>query len=177
MKKAILLATCLLALTGCEKIDLVDGRVPKEYLSQAQALVGTYNGQFNGLAMQLIVSMNEDQPRFALVNSQGNDLLEARCASQIGLVKSIELDSNHVLEMATIDFNPNNCVSVLGKQITVKIAVSANNQVELKWALLMSSDFERKCTMEAGNPAQNIPPHEVCHMEQVPVYAYGKFIK
>jgi hypothetical protein len=85
------LTSCLLfiaALAGCRTtIDLQDGRVPAQYLSQVQDWVGQYAGDFDGSRVVVDLSLQDDRP----VLTVSRDLLGADCGSRLGHIASVSV--------------------------------------------------------------------------------------
>src|SRR5262245_17869826 len=93
MRKITIL--CLSALTaalvGCNEVDIVDGRIPAEYLEQSRAVVGTYNGHMDGRRVALSVALEGDR----MVMTASPDMLGDNCQSQIGNLLKVRVDEDN----------------------------------------------------------------------------------
>ena len=79
-----------LGLQGCE-VDVDDGKIPPEYMSAAQAYVGTYTGQMDSRPGSIVLTMKEDGfVEVATPGFEGDDILGEGCGSEIGPLLAIE---------------------------------------------------------------------------------------
>lgn len=162
-------------LAGCKTVDIENGQVPADYVHLAKKLEGVYEGSFNGVPGQLIMTMVGDQPILEFKSPRGADLLDPRCQSQIGLLKRVHIkgqQSNPIVDSAEFQFSAGNCKSsVVGNELSLNFR-SSYNRVEV--SLLKEQKQERRCQWDSGNPP-HVPPREVCNWEVVPVYLNGNF--
>lgn len=173
MVSALLVAT--LALVGCRSVEISNGEVPNEYLSEAKKLEGTYTGTFNKVPGTLRVSFEGQKPVLTFNGQQGSDLLSSACQSEIGLLKRARIADGQ-LKTVIFAFNPNRCTSVEGRELVIDLK-EKNGQVRMDLSLLKETSWERRCSFSGGNPANGIPPQEICSTEQVSKFYNGRFTR
>jgi hypothetical protein len=165
---SLVLSVSVFVLSGCNQpVKVVDGKVPAQYLPQAQAVMGNYVGSFGGVATTLTATLKDDR----VVLTSSVDLLGAYCGSSFGLLTSAwatgSSDQDASLTEATFDFNAGKCSAyVLGQSVTL----SFNSPTQFSMQLLDHMDQVEHCEV-VGGPY----PHQECRMESVPVYVQGDF--
>jgi hypothetical protein len=175
MTKLILSLLFLLTLAGCKSVTFENGEVPSAYLSYAKKLEGTYRGSFNGVSTDLIFEINGNRPTLRALNGQRNDLLSDKCQSSIGQILSAEISgsgSSAKIKTAVFKFNPNNCISIEGDDLSLSLDSS---QTKASVSILDRTEYERQCTIEGGNPVNGVPPREVCNTVPKQYFLNGKF--
>ncbi len=180
--KLMQILTSILALTaiaGCKTVDIKDGRVPSQYLSQAKKLEGTYRGEFNGVAGSLVISFNGNKPNVRYHNSHGDDLLNNNCNSSFGDLLKVSIKGNSKNPQVTgalFDFDAANCsIMVRGREISFGFK-QTNRGMRVDLSLLQDVRLREVCALDPGAPPQ-IPPSQRCTWQQEPTYLYGSFIK
>jgi len=181
-----LLLVCALALSGCKTIQVKNGEVPDEYRAMAQAYMGTYAGSMNGFDGALTLALSGRKVVLSYRDADGStDILDARCASRIGNLQTVEVSKvksldgsvSYKLDSAVFAFDPNRCWgSVDGREIVLDFTKKSAH-VRVDASILARQDYRRECRIDPGNPRQGIPPHEFCN--DVPYYSYmtGQFQK
>lgn len=175
--RSLLLSICLLSLVGCDDIETPNGKIPAQYISKAQKLVGAFQGQFKRKPTTVILSLEGHSPIVEIHNNAANDLLGAPCQSQIGKLIKISLDENDV-GSAVFEFSGNKCF-VQGETITLHFKDNSLTAIDL----LDSYTWENNCYPNAGfiyrsNHAPVMPPSAPdpnCRWESRPNYLLGKF--
>lgn len=153
--RKLTLAFCLgfiaLVFSGCDEVDIQDGRIPAQYLDQVRALTGNYiissgTGFGSAPAHSLSVSLAGDR----LVLTARPDLLNPNCHSTIGLLRKARIDEEngqYTVEGGSFYFNPGNCVSVEGKKLDVDLRVR-NGSIQLHTSVLEGTDWREECNIE-----------------------------
>jgi hypothetical protein len=175
--KFIFMAAALLTLAGCRVLDIDNGEIPDNYLSQAKQFEGVYEGQFNGVPGEMTVSFEGNKPVLSYKNAQGSDILNNNCGSSFGLLKKVYLRGTETprIDAVSFAFQPGQCaLTVDGRDVTVELR-QYNGKTVLKLSLLRNTTQQRVCDWSPGAP--NMPPQQVCRWEQTPVYLYGKFAR
>lgn len=118
MKKIIFILSAFLLLASCKEIQFADGRIPAEYLEQAQKFAGTYQGQFEGEKGSLTIAFNGDRPEVSFSSGRGHrDLLGGECDSMIGQIVSAEVSSKKNIKFVTFAFDPGACSKIQGRHL------------------------------------------------------------
>ena len=120
MTRWIAALSFLSVLTGCKEIDIVDGKIPSDYLSQAQAYMGQFKGSFyvrtsgdggswpSGPMRAAKLSLRLDEDRVLLEITP--DMAGVGCQSKIGMLKQIEVsDDQKSVNRATFVFDAGKC--------------------------------------------------------------------
>ncbi len=143
--KILAVGLSAMAAIACNEIDVPNGQIPADYRETAVAYMGTYTGRIDGRTGQLTFTMNENGKVTAQYSdARGNDMLSPECGSIIGNLKQIrgnERGGRKTLEWAAFAFNPNNCLDVMGEELSVSFKTESNGQVKINTQLLLS--FER----------------------------------
>lgn len=170
----------LLAFAGCKTVDIKDGQVPAQYLSQAKKLAGTYKGDFEGVPGNLIISFNGNKPTLTYQNKRGEDILNNNCHSEFGNLLKVTIKSenkNPTVSSALFDFDAGGCsLMVRGRDASLSFK-ETDKGMRISINILKELDQRQVCTLIPGNPSQGQPPHQTCHWEQTPVYLYGTFYR
>jgi hypothetical protein len=162
----------MLSFVGCKQVKIKDGHVPKEYLSEAKKVEGTYSGRFDGKRATIQIYLDGDQPRLKYVDQLGEDMLDVRCGSKIGLLKLVELskkNGTYVLDRAVFEFHPGVCRRVLGREL--ELDFSGSNKFLA--GIYDYSDYRQRCD-------PSMPPVNgggSCRMEEIPHYITGNFVR
>jgi hypothetical protein len=169
---------CLcLALISCKEVAVKDGRIPTQYISQARALEGTYDGKFEGHKGSLTLEIRGDTPVLSYADDRGHDLLGPFCESEIGKLTKVAFTGNKnnpVLDKAYFAFNPYRCAMVQGKELAVQI-VKNGKAIPLNLTLLDRTQQREIC--EYPPPRPGGAPERRCHYEILTTYKRGVFKK
>jgi len=141
--RVLALCVFMLFLSGCRSVDIVDGRIPAEYLEQVQMVLGTYSGSFDGRAVTVDISLNGDR----LVFAPRRDLISDDCASTVGNLTKVYLDGtedDYTVEGGRFDFNPNRCVSIMGDSLEIRLRMRDGN-LRMNLSILERMDWRREC--------------------------------
>ena len=141
--RVLTLCVFMLFISGCRSVDIVDGRIPAEYLEQVRLLLGTYAGDFNGRAVRVDISLDGDR----LVFAPQSDLIGNDCASSVGNLTKAYLEGsedNYTVEGGRFDFNPNRCVSVMGESLEIGLRMRDGN-LRMNLLILERMDWRREC--------------------------------
>lgn len=177
--KALLIAVAFLGLAGCKTIEVKDGRVPNAYMSQAQQLVGTYRGQFNGVPGDLVVRFDGNRPEVTYINSQGSDLLNNGCQSSIGSLERVSIrgtEQHPQLSSARFAFSPGSCGQVVeGREVNLSFHTDSEG-LHIIASVFEHWDQREICNVQPPGPPM-WPPHQSCNVTQNAVYLRGDFLK
>lgn len=169
----------LLALAGCKTVDIKDGKIPDGYISQAKKIEGVYQGQFNGVRGELVLTLEGNKPVITFRNSTGDDILSNNCHSFFGDLKKVYLKGskgNYQLDGAQFEFNAGACsLMVRGREMEIDFK-NTDKGMRMNLSLLKEMQMRQVCTWSPGAPP-NIPPQQVCQWEQNPQYLYGNFTR
>lgn len=170
----------LLAFSGCKTVDIKNGEVPAQYLSQAKKLAGTYKGEFEGVPGNLVISFNGNKPVLTYVNKRGEDILNNNCHSSFGDLLKVTIkneNKNPTVSSALFDFDAGGCsLMVRGRDASLSFK-QTDAGMRLRINILKEVYQRQVCTVIGGNPSQGVPPQQSCHWEQTPVYMYGTFTR
>lgn len=169
----------LLALAACKEVQIENGEVPSKYLSLAQRYTGVYRGEMEGVPGSLTLTLRGRQAVLLYTSEAGSDILDPRCQSQIGRLKSVRVDEprggGYELTGARFEFNPNRCwQSVLGREVALSFS-RRGERLRVSAAILRETAWENRCRIEPGNPSAGVPPREVCSPQATPEYFKGYF--
>ena len=178
LSRVLAAGAMLLAVAGCKTVDIKDGKIPSGYLSQAKKIEGVYTGKFNGVAGELVISIEGDKPVVTYRNAQGgDDILNNNCHSFFGDLQKVYLkgsNSNPQVSGVEFAFNAGACsLMVQGREMEINIKQSGNS-VKLNLSILQDSQMQQVCTWNPGAPPQ-VPPYQSCTWQQNPRYIYGSF--
>ncbi|MBS1971072.1 MAG: hypothetical protein JSU04_12230 [Bdellovibrionales bacterium] len=169
----------LLSLAACKTVKIKNGEVPSQYLSQAKKLAGTYKGDFEGVPGNLIVDFNGNKPTLAYVNKRGEDILNNNCHSEFGNMLDVTIkneNKNPTVSSATFAFDAGGCsLMVRGRDASLSFK-QTDKGMRINVSILRDLMQREVCSWTPGNPP-NVPPAQVCHWEQTPVYLYGTFYR
>jgi hypothetical protein len=110
MKSQLFLMLCAaLLLSSCkEVVDVKNGEIPNQYISQAKPYMGTYRGEIGRLPASITLSLQGNK-----VVMSGSLPVEDSCQADYGLLKSIfvkkDNKNNYNFVGADFYFDPNNC--------------------------------------------------------------------
>jgi len=170
----------LLAIAGCKTIDIKDGQVPSQYLSQAKKLEGTYKGEFDGVPGNLIIAFNGNKPTIAYNNKRGEDILNNNCRSEFGNLLKVTIkneDKNPTVSSALFDFDAGDCsLLVRGRDAELNFK-QTDKGMRIDISILKEIDERQVCNWTPGNPPNGIPPQQQCQWERRPIYLYGRFYR
>ncbi|MGZ3742566.1 MAG: hypothetical protein ACXWRE_08120 [Pseudobdellovibrionaceae bacterium] len=176
---ALMATITFLLITACKTVDIKDGRVPSQYLSEAQKLAGTYKGSFNRVPGNLTISFQGDKPVVAYHNSHGDDILNNNCHSSFGNLLQVTVKEAHhtpYISNADFDFDAGDCsLMVSGRDISLDFK-QTDQGITVNLSLLMEIRQHQVCSWAPGNPP-NIPPTQNCTLQQDPVYLGGHFVR
>jgi hypothetical protein len=169
----------IFTMMGCKTIDIKDGRIPSQYLSQAKKLAGVYKGEFNGVAGELEIAFYGNKPVLTYRNNRGDDLLNNNCHSVFGNLRKVTVRNENKkpeVRNAEFDFNAGACsLIVVGREISLSFK-DTDKGLRVNLTLLKELRQREVCSWNPGNPP-NVPPSQNCHWEQDPTYLYGRFVK
>lgn len=134
MKNNITLLFILFYLFGCKYITIENGRIPDEFLTHAKIYQGTYYGNFETHSGKIDISFKDGAPELVYTDKFGNDILDKKCQSQIGQLKSLILleQKNHIFNnQAVFAFNPGSCKDIQGHEITLSFKDKNNFTVRI----------------------------------------------
>lgn len=114
-------------LSACKSVEIKDGKVPDEYMSQAKKFEGAYKGRFENREGELIVSFTGNIPRVSFRGLNGsNDLLGDNCKSSIALLKSVDTSTDGKrVKRVYFGFNPGKC-KASGRQLMLSFDGDTN---------------------------------------------------
>ncbi|MDR3606134.1 MAG: hypothetical protein P4M08_02005 [Oligoflexia bacterium] len=175
VKKSVKYLVLMLAVFGasaCEKeIQIIDGKIPAQYLPEAQAVMGSYSGIFDDNSNVLTAQLSGN---YVSLTAQ-QDLLDPRCQSHIGSLKTVGVtkdgQQNPHITSAAFDFDPNDCVSFSGRSL--ELFFQSNGVVHAR--LLQTYEPVPQCSAAGGYPGG--VPIQNCWTDYVPVYLTGTFSK
>lgn len=180
MTQLLVASFALLSLAGCKTVDIKDGQVPSQYLSQAKKLAGTYKGEFEGVPGNLIISFNGNKPTLTYVNKRGEDILNNNCHSTFGDLLKVTVkneNKNPTVSSALFDFDAGGCaLMVRGRDASLSFK-QTDKGMRITINILKEVWQRQVCNVIPGNPSRGIPPSHQCHWEQTPVYLYGTFYR
>lgn len=169
-----LIGAAVFSFTACQEVDIVDGRIPAEYLEQAQAIVGDYTGAMEREAITLSVRLDGDK----LIMTSDKDLIGEGCESTIGDLTKVRVDKDDdvvEVEGATFAFDPNLCgFNVEGETLQFSIR-ERNGNVRLDASILAYQDWVEDCHIECGAPGSGC--RRVCRWRSENRYLRGRFNK
>lgn len=120
-KLLLMLPLMAIVFTGCHH-DCDDGRIPHEYIDDAQQYMGKYKGEFDGKYTEMDVYMQYDKPYVVVQNDYGNDLIGQDCHSQVGQLQEVVGYQNNgqaQLAEATFQFDEGYCYGA-GDELELK---------------------------------------------------------
>lgn len=164
--------------SGCDDVDIKDGRIPAEYLEQARALEGVYPGQMDRKPVDLSIQMAGDK----VILTSSADILGEGCQSFIGNLRKVSVDKTNQgyrVKGAKFDFNPGRCsINVSGKSLNFTLK-QRGEKTELVASLMQSTEWRRECHVECshGGPHGGTICKNVCESVPYSVYLNGKFVK
>lgn len=169
-------ALSLLTITACKTIDIKDGRIPSKYLSQAKKIEGSYKGEFNGIAGNLVISFNGDKPIVEYHNRHGDDLLNNNCHSSFGDLLKVTVKNENKkpsLSNAIFSFDTGECsLMIYGRDISLDFK-QTDHGMKVNLTLLQEIRQHQVCSWNPGPPSNS--PN--CTWQQDPYYLYGHFIR
>lgn len=171
MKKIIAFAMISLALTSCKTVEITNGEVPTEYLTEAKKLEGTYHGEFNGQKTDLLIKFVGNVPTVSVQNLS-KDLISSECNSQVGLLKSAQVSNEGQLQSATFAFDSNLCTDVLGDELYLSTSFE-DGKVTLKASIYEYSELseDRRCIRNPAHGGGN------CRVVEEKHWLRGTFVK
>lgn len=169
-----LIGAAVFVFTACEEVDIVDGRIPAEYLEQAEAIVGDYQGVMERSPATLSVRLDGDR----LVMTSDRDLIGEGCESRIGDLTKVRVEKeDDVVEVdgATFAFDPNLCsFNIEGESLQLRIK-ERNGVLNFDASILSYVDWVEDCRIECGHP--NGGCRRVCNRRAEYNYLRGRFQK
>jgi hypothetical protein len=162
-------ALATLALMGCKEVTIKDGRIPKEYLTQAKQLEGRYYGEMDGNEAVIDITFDGDRPILKYSDRHGNDILGNNCNSRVDHLKKVILykkSGKYVVDQAIFGFHPGHCRQVQGR--TLELNFSGTRKFVA--SIYDYSDYRHRCDM---GPPPNYGNQ--CRMEEVPHFINGRF--
>jgi len=165
----------LLALASCKTIDIKDGQIPSQYLSQAKKLAGTYKGEFDGVPGSLTISFQDSKPVLTYANKRGEDILNNNCHSEFGNLLKVQVkneNKNPTVTGALFAFDAGGCsIMVRGRDAALSFK-ETDKGLRIDISILRDVRQREVCSWPPGNP-----PSQVCHWEQQADYLYGRFYR
>ncbi len=165
-----LLAICLLAV-GCKTIKVEDGKIPNDYIIEAQKYVGSYSGAFEGRDGKLDISLEGNTVHLQFLDGKNNDILGDECSSQLGLLQEITVSGskkNPILDRAAFALDPAKCSDrLLGRSVNLYFS---HQGTQLNVAILHRTESVYRC--EPGGPVGGAPR---CNYETEYRYLRGRF--
>jgi hypothetical protein len=156
---ALTFAITVFCLAGCREAKIDDGLIPPEYLSQAQRVVGTYQGSLsidsdpgawgyfpsNTRTAKLTISIYGRRPQFLFSRDYASD----NCRTSIGRLQSVRISDRGQLESATFEFDTDReCnIPTWGRVIIVSFS-ERNGKPHLMFS---ARGGQMAYTTEAGN--------------------------
>ncbi len=169
-----LLGAAAFVFTACEEVDIVDGRIPAEYLEQARSIEGEYSGMMERQAVTLNLRLDGDR----LVLNSDRDLIGEGCESVIGDLTKVRVDQedgNTVVEGAKFDFDANMCAfNIEGRSLDFRIR-NRNGVTEFNASILAYRDWREECRVECSPP--NGGCRRICNHYPNDQYLNGRFRK
>lgn len=165
------LVSCFFLLLGCNGTSVRDGRMPAALLEQSPQFSGFYEGKFAGQEGRMRISLHDDRPLLHWWSVNGNDLLDARCSSQVGALTEVrwrETDRGRKVRAMVFAFDPGACASVQGRR--VELTFHGENRFNIY--LLDRRQDEQSCARRLDEEGRVV---EDCRLEPVEHYFSGTF--
>ena len=169
MRNWLLLLGSTLALLGCKTVEIENGEVPAEYLSQAKQLEGVYQGSFVGVRGELRITFEGNKPILEMQKLDGSDLYKPACQSKINNLKWVSLDNDKKVDGASFYFDPGNCF-IDGREIQLSFS---DDYRKIHVSILERRITERQCRWEVADP--RLGPREYCEYVQKDLTSRGSF--
>ncbi|MGZ3743525.1 MAG: hypothetical protein ACXWRE_04495 [Pseudobdellovibrionaceae bacterium] len=134
MKYPWLLPLVLFGLIACKTLEIQDGKVPDEYLSQIKKIEGVYHGTFASNASQIEIRFQGSVPQIIYTDDYGHEILDEGCHSQIGHLTELTIsnEDNPIADSrAVFAFNPGSCTDIKGREFILKFKSEKNFSVEI----------------------------------------------
>lgn len=167
-----LMALTVLGLVGCKSIPIEGGHLPKQFLHDAKQFEGRYVGSFEGKKAEIVLFLRGDQPVLKYKDQDSDDILGDECQSQIGLLRTINVENKNGKEslgQMEFDFNPGECLTVQGRRVTLRSFKKAQFDIRI----LDHTEMEEECDSRFPPPYDG---HR-CGSQEVQVYREGFFTK
>lgn len=169
----IAVSSLFLALTACnENVEIVNGEVPNEALTYVQQVAGAYDGSFAHRKNVLNLELVGNRPVFTATE----DLIDPRCESKIGDLKSVQIkekDGKVTVKQAVFAFNPNHCTLIEGRELILNFKKGDPAKLTFDVRLLDHYVYDNFCDwpFNPNNPGGH------CSTNQLPVYFSGRFTR
>lgn len=186
-------ALAMVGFSACDsKLEIVDGKIPAEFLPHAQSVVGSYVGQFQNQAMTLNTALGADQK---LVLTPSADMAGPNCMSQVGQLKEIFYKEDSATKLvqitgATFAFNANQCaIEIIGTELKLDVTSDVGQPIQLDASILHHFELDGDCYNDPPLPNPPIPhpagllPSSASEASRgncrrnFPIYLFGKFSK
>ncbi len=161
----------LISLAACDEVEFRNGRVPAEYVAQAQASAGTFKGKFLGQEGELTLSLQDDVALLTYNSDKGNDLLGNECQSRIGHLKKARIKDNKRITHLYFSFNAGKC-DIPGRELDLEFSK------DYKRITLYLEDYDsitQECEWVQRNPPA--PPIYECRNFARKRYFTGSFVR
>lgn len=169
MRGLLVLLVSASLLSSCKMVEIENGEVPPEYLSQAKKLEGVYRGAFDGNAGDLAIVFQGNRPVLSFRGHDGGGLLPDYCHSEINSLKWASVNRKGFLDSVGFHFDPGTC-KIEGREVVLYFGADYN-KIDVR--LLQRRQLDRRCRYEPGGPGR--PPYEVCENFQYEVTLKGRF--
>jgi hypothetical protein len=159
----------IIAFIGCKEVDVIEGRVPSQYLPYAKQLAGVYTGSFDNQTVELEILFNNDQPEIRFRNALGDELYASQCHSHFEMLQKVYInveDGHYHIDQAIFGYNPGFCSQIQGRTITLSFLDT--NHINIK--LFKENKSQKRCL-------GSHPGGSSCHNEDTPQYITGSFSK
>ncbi len=141
--RLITLASLSLLLQACE-VSVDDGRVPPEYLTEAQGYAGTYLGEFDGRPGTLALSVREDgYVEVATPGFEGGDIYDVGCGSKIGPLLRIagnqpkDKSQAPILERLVLGFHRSAMACIASDEIVFNFGKNKQGRIDINASLVL----------------------------------------
>ncbi|MGZ3771687.1 MAG: hypothetical protein ACXVCP_18455 [Bdellovibrio sp.] len=146
MKYTWLLPLVSFGLVSCKTLEIQNGKVPDEYLSQIKKIEGVYHGTFASNKSQMEIRFQGNVPQIIYTDDYGHEILEEGCHSQIGYLTEVTVSNkNHPIanSRAVFAFNPGSCTDIKGRELILNFKDERKFTVEILKEMHYSSSCHR----------------------------------
>lgn len=173
----IIVSLSLSLLTACkEKLDIIDGNIPPEFVPAAQTYLGSYGGHFRAQSNELTLELEGTQ----VILAAKNDLIRSQCHSMIGKLKRLSIyKKTKTIAKAVFEFDSNFCPEVQGTELQLHFSKKDPHIVTA--SLYYHEEIRWECNTYPGgyphSPYPGYPMSPNCRIVFFPVYLEGQFVR
>lgn len=167
----------LSVLTSCNEVEVENGEVPSEYVSQVKTYLGPYKGLMDGQPTEITLSMSGNTPVMTVKNSYGDDLLLRNCKSVPGRLLTVTArnigNKKYELGRVTFAFSSGRCSWIDGNIVTLEFT----NQTKFNLSIV-DKDTRAMVCPPTGPSISGAPPADpTCTEVGNVTYFRGQFSK